>query len=97
MKYLSVAIFSLFIILSVISCKKENLEDDKTYHWKRELFSEAALDPKLNSDHIYGSTKNYLVATDFVYLTPKQVEEEKKLIKRSNSFLYYVFTRIKTP
>lgn len=79
----------------ILSCKKDsNLNDPNVYLWKRELFSKAPINPLNNSYDPVTSTINYLVSTDYVYLTYAQVNKLEKDKGKDGTLYFYTYTRV---
>lgn len=79
----------------MFGCKKdEDLNDPTIYLWKRELFSDVALNPLKNPKDSSSGLVDYLVSTDYVYLTKAQAKEQERKKKRDGTTLFYTFTRM---
>ena len=90
-KILSLIIF-FSITLAIFGCKKEDVNDPTVYYWKRDLVSTQPLNPTDNQT----GANFFVVATDYVYLTNAQMEDQKKSKKRDGTIFQYRFTKVDT-
>ncbi|RZK91423.1 MAG: hypothetical protein EOO98_05955 [Pedobacter sp.] len=81
MKKILTYIIVCALTIATFSCKKEDVNDPTVYYWKRELVSTLPLNP---TDNPAGSNF-FVVATEYVYLTNAQMEEQKKSKRRDGT------------
>ena len=90
MKKILIIILFFSLTSTLFSCKKEDLDDQTVYEWKRELVSDLAINPLSNPSE----TPYYVVTTEYVFLTNAQMEEQKKAKRKDGTIFYYRFTKV---